>query len=128
MRYAFLGDRGKSVLGIESLPQNHSRTPQEFSGEKKFAARGGHIPGAANLNWVDTMDPNRNYRFKTQAELRAMLEQLGLTPDKEIICYCQSHHRSSHAYIMLKMLGYSRISGYPGAWSEWGNRNDTPVE
>jgi thiosulfate/3-mercaptopyruvate sulfurtransferase len=117
-----------SRLNAADLGLLDSRTPQEFSGEKKFAARGGHIPGAANLNWVDTMDPNRNYRFKTQAELHAMLEQLGLTPDKEIICYCQSHHRSSHAYIMLKMLGYTRISGYPGAWSEWGNREDTPVE
>ena len=117
-----------SRLNAADLGLLDSRTPQEFSGEKKLAARGGHIPGATNLNWLDTMDTTRNVRFKPEAELRTMLEQRGLTPDKEIICYCQSHHRSSHAYIMLKMLGYPRISGYPGAWSEWGNRNDTPVE
>ena len=117
-----------SRLKAADLGLLDSRTPMEFSGEKKLAAQGGHIPGAANLNWIDTMDPTRNARFKPETELRSMLDQLGLTSDKEIICYCQSHHRSSHAYIMLKMLGYTKISGYPGAWSEWGNRSDTPVE
>ena len=48
--------------------------------------------------------------------------------DKEVIVYCQTHHRSSHTYIALKSLGYPRIKGYPGAWSEWGNSTDTPVE
>jgi len=117
-----------SRLDATDLGLLDSRTPQEFSGEKKFAQRGGHIPGASLLNWVDTMDQRRNLRFKPEAELRAMLEQRGLSDDREIICYCQSHHRSSHAYIMLKALGYRRIKGYPGSWSEWGNRTDTPVE
>jgi thiosulfate/3-mercaptopyruvate sulfurtransferase len=117
-----------SRLNAPDLGLLDSRTPQEFSGEKRFAERGGHIPGAVNLNWLDTMDTTRNLRFKPRDQLLEMLESRGLTPDKEIICYCQSHHRSSHAYIMLKMLGYERISGYPGAWSEWGNRSDTPVE
>lgn len=117
-----------SRLGGADFVPLDSRTPQEFSGEKKLAARAGHIPGAQLLNWVDTMDQSRNLRFKPEAELRAMLEQRGITPDKEVLCYCQSHHRSSHAYIMLKMLGYTRLKGYPGAWTDWGNRPDTPVE
>ncbi len=117
-----------SRLGSADLGLLDSRTPQEFSGEKKFSARGGHIPGAVLLNWVDTMDQGRNLRLKPEAELREMLEQRGLTSDREIVCYCQSHHRSSHSYIMLKALGYPRIKGYPGAWSEWADRPDTPVE
>jgi len=117
-----------SRLGAPDLGLLDSRTAQEFSGEKKFAERGGHIPGASLLSWTDTMDQSRNLRFKSAEELNAMLEQRGLGSDKEIICYCQSHHRSSHAYIMLKMLGYQRIKGYPGSWSAWGNRSDTPIE
>ncbi|MEE9342831.1 MAG: rhodanese-like domain-containing protein [Gammaproteobacteria bacterium] len=116
-----------SRLGAADFALLDSRTPDEFNGVKKLASRGGHIPGAANLNWLDTMDKSRNIRFLPDAELRAQLASRGLTPDKEIVCYCQSHHRSSHAYIMLKKLGYERISGYPGAWSEWGNRPDTPL-
>ena len=57
-----------------------------------------------------------------------MLEGVGITPDKEIITHCQTHHRSSHTYIVLKALGYSRIKGYPGSWSEWGNDLDLPVK
>jgi len=57
-----------------------------------------------------------------------MLDELGLTQDKEIIVYCQSHHRSALSYLMLKYLGYKKVRGYPGSWSEWGNRTDTPVE
>ena len=117
-----------SRLGSADLGILDSRTPQEYSGEKAFSKRGGHIPGASNLNWIDTMDQSRNLRFKPEAELRALLTEQGLTDDKEIICYCQSHHRSSHAYMMLKNLGYARIKGYPGSWSDWGNRADTPVE
>ena len=29
---------------------------------------------------------------------------------------------------MLVHLGYPNVRGYHGAWSEWGNRHDTPVE
>jgi len=45
-----------------------------------------------------------------------------------VITYCQSHHRSAHTYVMLKWLGYPKVKGYPGAWSEWGNHPDTPVQ
>ena len=117
-----------SRLGDPDFALLDSRTPQEFSGEKKFSARGGHIPGAELLNWVDTMDQSRNLRLKLEVELRKMLAQRELTSDREIVCYCQSHHRSSHSYIMLKALGYPRIKGYPGAWSAWADRADTPVE
>ena len=90
--------------------------------------RGGHIPGARNLNWLDTIDTSRNNRLKSSEELREMLNERGITPDKEIITYCQTHHRSSHSYAMLKSLGFPHIRGYAGSWSEWGNSIETPIE
>lgn len=117
-----------SRLGTKDLGFLDARTPEEFHGTDVRSARGGRIPGAANLNWLDTMDPARHRRLKPDDVLKSMLVKRGLTPDKEIICYCQTHHRSSLSYIMLKHLGYKRISGYAGAWSEWGNDPDTPVE
>ncbi len=105
-----------------------ARTPEEFAGVSVRALRGGHIPGARNLNWLDTVDRERNLRLKGDAELRALLDARGLDAGKEIITYCHTHHRSSHSYVMLKHLGYPRVRGYAGSWSQWGNSPETPIE
>lgn len=104
------------------------RTAREFSGAVRSAERAGHIPGAVNMEWLLAMDQARNLRFKSPDELRALLTQRKVTPDKEVIVYCHTHHRSAHTYIVLKALGYERVRGYPGSWSDWGNAADTPVE
>lgn len=105
-----------------------ARSPDEYAGKTKRAARAGHIPGAVNFNWTEAMDPKRQLRLKEPAQLRRMLEGLGVTPDKEVITYCQTHHRSAHTYMVLKALGYPRVKAYAGSWSEWGNLPDTPIE
>ena len=104
-----------------------TRTPEEYTGTKRFAFRAGHIPGAVNMDWVMAMDLRRNLRLKPEDELREMLAQRGVTPEREVVVYCQTHHRSSHTYVLLKALGFPRVRGYAGAWSEWGNLTDTPV-
>jgi thiosulfate/3-mercaptopyruvate sulfurtransferase len=105
-----------------------ARSLGEYTGEKRFAERGGHIPGARHFEWTDGMDQEHNYRLLPDNVLREKLNALGLTPEKEIIVYCQTHHRSALSYFMLKQLGYEKVRGYPGSWSDWGNRLDTPVE
>lgn len=104
-----------------------ARSPGEYSGVNKRAERAGHIPGAVNFDWVNAVDRSRSLRLQPEEELRTALTSLGITPDKEIITYCQTHHRSAHTYIALKSLGYPNIKGYPGSWSEWGNSSHTPV-
>ena len=115
-------------LGDADVVFLDTRTPEEYRGVNLRAARGGHIPGAINFDWVKAIDREHNLRLKPPAELRRLLESEGVTADKEVIAYCQTHHRSSHTYVMMKSLGFPRIKGYPGAWSEWGNLPDTPVE
>lgn len=105
-----------------------TRSPHEYTGTKVFAMRGGHIPGAINFEWTQAMDQQHNLRLKSTEELKHSLEALGVTPDKTIVCHCQSHHRSAHTYVMLKSLGYEKVKGYPGSWSDWGNDPNTPIE
>lgn len=123
-------DRGYILehLGDSQVVLLDARSPAEFSGEKCFAARGGHIPGAINIEWTEFMDPAHNLRLKGIAELRNMLEERGITPDKTVVVYCHTHHRSAHTWLTLKYLGYADVRGYEASWSDWGNQPDTPIE
>ena len=105
-----------------------ARSLAEFNGEKKFAEKVGHIPGAIHYEWTESMDKNNNLRRLPAETIQSQLDDLGITKDKEIVCYCQSHHRSAYSWLVLKSLGYESVLGYPGSWSEWGNHPDTAVE
>lgn len=116
-----------SRLQDPTLALLDARTPEEYNGAKMRAAKRGHIPGAVNLNWTDAMDKQRYLRLLPDSALLEMLAQRNISDDKEVIVYCHTHHRSAHSYFMLKYLGYKKVKGYAGSWSEWGNDPDTPV-
>lgn len=102
-----------------------ARSPEEFSGDRVFARRGGHIPGAVNYEWTRAMDPQKNFRIRDN--VKSELESLGIVPGKEIITHCQTHHRSGFTYLVARYLGYTNVRGYDGSWSEWGNHSSTPI-
>lgn len=105
-----------------------ARSPGEYNGSDVRAERGGHIPGAVNFDWQLAMDRTKALRLHSADHLRAKLAELGITPDKEAITYCHTHHRSALTFVMLKALGFERVRGYPGSWSDWGNQTETPIE
>lgn len=105
-----------------------ARTTEEYNAVVKRALRGGHIPGAVNFDWMNGLDLTRNKRMRNSDDLLAELAKIGVTADKEVIVYCHTHHRSAYTYQMLKALGFARVRGYPGSWSDWGNHPGTPIE
>ncbi|MFT5258426.1 MAG: thiosulfate/3-mercaptopyruvate sulfurtransferase [Saprospiraceae bacterium] len=102
------------------------RTAAEYSGQRG-GSRFGHIPSSVNLNWLDTMDPNNNQKILPAQQLLSMYEKIGVTPDKQIIAHCQTHHRSSHTYVLLKHLGFTNVRGYGGSWAEWSADMSLPI-
>ncbi len=112
------------------------RSPKEFSGEitappeypMEHAQRGGHIPTAQNIPWATAVN-DTDGTFKTVDELRKNYESKGITPDKDVICYCRIGERSSHSWFVLKyLLGYPQVRNYDGSWTEWGNMIGNPIE
>jgi len=115
-------------LGHADFAVWDARSPQEYAGSKALAKRNGHIPGAINIDWLELIDRQRNMRLVDLQQLQQRLDTLGLSADKTIVTHCHSHHRSGLSYLAMKILGYPNIKGYHGSWSEWGNRDDTPIE
>ncbi|HEX6211813.1 MAG TPA: sulfurtransferase [Methylomirabilota bacterium] len=103
-----------------------TRTVEEHRGTLVRAARGGTIPGSVHLEWTENLGPQG--AFKPAADLRAMYDRAGITPDREVVSYCQGGYRGAHSYLALRLLGYPRVRNYLGSWREWGDRTDLPIE
>ncbi len=103
-----------------------TRSTGEHRGTVRRARRGGAIPGAVHIEWTRNLDPSG--AFKPAAALRTMYEEAGVTPDREVITYCQGGYRAAHSYLALRLLGYPRVRNYLGSWKEWGDRVDLPIE
>jgi thiosulfate/3-mercaptopyruvate sulfurtransferase len=100
----------------------------EYTGEEVRAARGGRVPGAVRMLWQDALDWGGDRAFKSADEVRAQLAEIGVTPEKRTITYCQGAVRAAHTALALKMLGYENVEVYDGSWEEWGSRTDLPIE
>jgi len=104
------------------------RTPEEFRGEDVQSRRGGHIPGAVNLNWE--LFVNDNNTFKSLDEIEEILGPVTLgDPDALRATYCQGGVRAAAAWFVLsELLSIPEVRNYARSWEEWGNRNDTRIE
>ena len=106
-----------------------ARSAEEYRGEKLInVKKGGHIPGAINMEWTDCLISDNDLRIKPAATLIKDLAAKGITPDKKIITHCQTHRRSGLTYIVARHLGFDNVRCYDGSWFEWGNNPDTLVE
>jgi len=103
-----------------------TRSDAEYFGEAVRAKRGGAVPGAVHIEWTNNLGPDG--AFKSKDALREMYASQGVTPDKEVMTYCQGGYRAAHAYLALRVLGSPHVRTYPGSWKEWGDRDDLPVE
>ena len=103
------------------------RSPEEFAGEKGPTARLGHIPGAVNFEHTNVLADDGT--IGPAEELRELLSSAGITPDKDIILYCNTSTRAGLVYLVLDgVLEYPKVRVYDGALYEWAANPENPVE
>jgi len=129
-RYASINYVKKAINNPNSFILD-TRELDEYTGEflKKGAYRKGRIPTSLWCNWSKTVDYRKNTQLKSIDRLKKIYKKLGLTPDKEIIVYCQSGVRSAHTtFVLTQLLGYTNVKNYDGSWIEWSYFKENPVE
>ena len=105
------------------------RTDGEWEGSnKRGGKRGGRIPGAIHLEWVNFHTGGAIPTLKTADEIRDLLADNGVSTDGGVITYCQGGIRAAQAYWVLKLVGVDSVRNYDASWREWGNNNDVPIE
>lgn len=115
-------------LDDNSLQIVDARSEDEYCGINKLKnKRGGAIPGAKHLEWIDLLD-QKTHRFKPAAELRQLFKQAGIDLSKPAATHCQSGGRAAVMAFGLELMGADDVSNYYSSWGEWGNAEDTPVE
>ena len=111
------------------------RSPAEYSGEviapenmpQEGAQRSGHIPGAASIPWLTTI--NDDGTFKSADELTGIYESKGIDGGTDVITYCRIGERSAHSWFALtQLLGFDNVSNYDGSWTEYGSLVGAPIE
>jgi thiosulfate/3-mercaptopyruvate sulfurtransferase len=109
------------------------RSPDEFSGKiiapagfQELALRAGHIPGAVNVPWGQSVN-QADGTIKPLDELRKLYAGVGVDGSKPVITTCRIGERSSHTWFILsRLLGY-QVANYDGSWTEYGNVVGLPI-
>jgi thiosulfate/3-mercaptopyruvate sulfurtransferase len=82
--------------------------------------KSGHIPGAVNLPASRLLVTDTATRLKPEEEIRTILSDLGIMPEKTIICSCGTGRSAAMVFLILKWyLGYPDVVMYEGGFTEW---------
>lgn len=111
-----------SVVLIDARPFD------EYTGTKPSdgVPRGGHIPGAVNVFWMQNIVSKENPALRSVAELRKLYEEADALRGRTVVTYCRTGAQASHTYFTLKYLGYDVVM-YDGSFFEWSNTEGAPV-
>jgi thiosulfate/3-mercaptopyruvate sulfurtransferase len=116
-----LKNKNVAILDARSLNEYIGETVSEGS------SRGGHIPGARNLEWAKLSGDLET--FKPADEMKKILGEHGITADTQAVTYCNSGvGRSSFLALAMELAGYDKVKEYTGSWEEWSADPRLPIQ
>ena len=118
----------EKIVAEKKVPVIDGRPPEQYSGVKPGDGiqRGGHIPGARNVYWMQTVVSKENPVLKPVADIRALYEAAGAKVGEPVLVYCRTGPIATFEYVTLKLAGFRPLL-YNGSFMEWSNATSTAV-
>ncbi len=120
------------LANLENLSEQviDARSAARFTAEEREARQGlrsGHIPGSFNLPFNALTNPETGEIRDTET-IREAFEKAGLDLSAPVIASCGSGVTAGALAFGLHLIGKNDVAIYDGAWTEWGQPGETPVD
>jgi thiosulfate/3-mercaptopyruvate sulfurtransferase len=101
-----------------------SRAAPRYRGEvEPLDWKAGHIPGAVNMDWAESLSANGTFKPILEQQKR-----FGALEDStEVLVYCGSGVSAGANMLALELAGVTNAKLYAGSWSDWVSNSSNPI-